>query len=181
MKKSLLTVIFLIFVLLGALFFAYQQAWIMISLPSRSTQQSGQMHHQTTPKTVTLWFWKNNKWLHEKSEMIYTNDTAQNMQLLCNIWLQLLEEEHITDKQTTVQSVSLNKSRNEAFISFNQNFLNPQASTYDTCMLIEGLLKTIRHNNIVLSSIRFLVHHQTIQDDRLNFEISWPITGYISS
>jgi len=179
-KISLITVC-IITMLLGTFFFFYQQSWILISFPTTNQPLSHNTTKSIKPQQVTLWVWKQNKWLSETSEIIHSTNIAQTIQLLLNNWFLLLEEEQITDKQTTIQSVALSANGKEAFISFNQNPLDPQASTYQTCMLIEGLLKTIRSNQIPLQSVRLLVHHHTLQDDRLNFEISWPIEGYMST
>lgn len=169
--------------IIGMIFFCYQQSWIMISFPTTITQYqtNNQVQQSIKPKTVSLWIWKHNKWISETSEILYSNNMSQNIQLLLNNWFQLLEDEQITDKQTIVESVALTKTGHEAFISFNQNPLNAQASTYQTCMFIEGILKTLHNNNTPIKTIRFLVHHQPLLDDRLNFNISWPIEGYIKS
>lgn len=181
MNKITLIIICIITTLLGTIFFFYQQSWILISFPTTNQQLISSSSESIKPQQITLWVWKQNKWLSETSEIIGSNNTAQTIQLLLNNWFLLLEEEQITDKQTTIQSVSLSANNTEAFISFNQNPLDPQASTYETCMLIEGLLKTLRTNHIPLQSVRLLVHHHPLQDDRLNFEISWPIDGYIAN
>lgn len=179
MKKYIIFILSITLLITGSLFFFYQQSWIIISFPKDINQQTTSSLRSVKPQQVELWAFKQQRWIHETTEIIKSDNLAQTIQILLNSWLLFLEEEHIVDGQITVQSIALTPSSNEAFISFHQSPLNLQASTYETCMLIESMLKTLRINQIPLQSVRLLVHHHQLQDDRLNFACSWPITGYM--
>ena len=73
----------------------------------------------------------------------------------------------------------LHTNKHIAFISYNQAPFNEQDNTLTKLMIIEGLLKTLRQNNITINSIQFLTNHQPMQDDHLDFTIPWPIQGYM--
>lgn len=180
MNKYILYPVSVALFLIGTLFFFYQQSWIIISWPKNTSSQTSCRQSLVKPQQFTLWAYKQERWIHETTDIIKSDNLAQTIQLLLNGWLLLLEEEQIIDGQITVQSVALTPNNNEAFISFSQSPLNSQASMYDSCLLIESILKTLRTNQITVQAVRFLVHHQTLKDDRLNFAISWPITGYMN-
>jgi hypothetical protein len=167
--------------LLGALFFLHQESWIIISLPTRSslTTLTPTMHAQA--KKVKLYLWQKNKFKEEMCEIVINNNNkAQTIQLILNQLLNAFEEEKTIDQQISVQSVILSTSGQEAFISFDQNPLNRQASTYAKLMIIESILKTLKESALDIASVRFLLHHQPLEDHELNFNISWPVCGYLN-
>lgn len=179
MKKILYISSYIILLLIGSFFFLYQESWIIITSPFNTQKENNVfLQNNTTYKTITLYGWQNNNYKKESTEIIYSDNIAQNLKLLLNSWLIFLEEEHITDKQTQIMSVTLSHSKAEAFVSLNQPPFDQAWSTYRKLMWIESLLKTIRETKIPVSSIRILVHHQPLQDDHLNFDISWPINGF---
>ena len=178
MNKIIFLLISLILLLSGIIFFLHQESWIIINAPSTNT-----IHSEQTPtiktQEATLWFWHKGALHKETTEIILSNDIAQTLKQLINNWFTLLEEERITDQQITVQSVALAPNNQEAFISLHQYPFDKQTSTHTKLMLMESLLKTIKEAKLNITSIRLLVHHQVLQDDQLNFDISWPITGYL--
>lgn len=165
--------------LIGFLFFLHQESWIIINLPSKPTQQA-LTKSSITSKEVTLWIWNKGSFNKETTDIIFSDDTTQTLTLLLNQWFALLEEEKITDQQITVQSVTLSANGQEAFVSLHQYPFNKQNSTHDKLMIMQSLLKTIKQAQLNIHHIRLLVHHQPIQDDHLNFNISWPILGYLA-
>lgn len=182
MKKIIYPLCCLVLFFIGILFFCYQESWLIIISPfNAQSQQNRSQEHNTTYKTITLYGWQNNAYKTESTEIIYSDHTAQNLKLLLNSWLIFLEDEQITDKQTQVMSVALSHTKSEAFISLNQPPFDQAWSTYRKLMWIESMLKTIRENKISITSVRLLVHHQPLQDDHLNFDISWPLTGFTQS
>ena len=164
----------------GVLLFAYHQHWIIFSYPSYNAkieQQNATSH--ITKKNVNLIFWHNEKWNSEYIELIWSDDIAHNLHYLINSWLTLLDEEHVMNKKVTLQSALLSSSGQEAYASFDRKPFNKEASTFGKWMWIEGLLKTIRDNGIQLQKINFLVHHQPLHDNHLDFSNPWPIAGFL--
>lgn len=164
--------------ILGVLFFLHQESWIIISWPT-SHASAPKNNSAIQPKETPLWIFINGTLKKETTEIIASNDTSQTIKQLINNWLTTLEEENIIDKQINVQSVILSPSGQDAFICFQENFLNKQASTYTKMMILESMLKTLRDAELGITNVRLLVHHQPMIDPHLNFNISWPISGFI--
>lgn len=182
MKKILYLGCCLILLLSGCIFFLYQESWIIMTSPfNTQAENNSSLQNNIIYKTITLYGWQHNAYKKESTEIIYSDNIAQNLKLLLNSWLIFLEDEHITDKQTQIMSVALSHSKVEAFISLNQQPFDTTWSTYNKLTWIESMLKTIREAKIPINSIRLLVHHQPLQDDHLNFDISWPVTGFTQS
>ena len=163
---------------LGALSFAYVNNILIIRSPF-SYQRSYKT--DTTPisiskKRVTLFFWHNDTWNKEEIDLIWSTDTAKTVHYLINSWLTLLEEEDIQEKRVALQSVAIHDQK--AYISFDRNPLDKTKAVFDKWLWIEGLLKTIRENNIDLQAVQLLVHHKLLNDFHLDFSNPWPITGF---
>ena len=177
MNNMKLIIISTALLLLGILFFLYQESWIIISLPNSNTT----LYKNTSTiqsKETSLWIFSQGNLKKETTEIMISNDHAQTIKQLLNNWLVTLEEENIIDKQINVSSVILSPSGQDAFICFQENFLNKQASCFTKMMIIESMLKTLRDAQLGIINVRFLVHHQPMQDPHFNFDISWPVAGY---
>lgn len=187
MKFLKIILLMLVSIFFGSLYFAYSQGWIIIHYPSYKTQvKQTEINLKAEKKQVRLLFWHNNKWLSESVEILITQNPAQTLQHLINNWLNLLDEEQFMQKKVTLQSALIrsdnrNSHIDEAYLSFDRNPFDEESSTYQKLMWVESLLKTIRENGIVLQKIRFLVHHQIMQDNHLDFSNAWPLAGFLKS
>ncbi len=162
----------------GALLFAYQYEWIIIRLP----QSTHIPEQQTKIKRIAqLHYWQDHRWHTETEELIWSGQTMQTIHQLVTNWLSLLDAEQITPKKITLQSTSIAPNNQDVYISFDRNPFAKEWSIHTKLMLIEGLLKTIRSNNIEISHISFLIHHQPLQDPHLDFSVPWPIFGFLST
>lgn len=182
MKTTYYSILVIVSMVCGLLLYAYTHEWIIIQYPAHMTAPESAhqiVANQTIKKRVKLIFWRHGKWNTEHQELIWTPQTNTNIHYLINSWLTLLDEETILDKKVTVQTVIMNASGQEAYLSFDQNPLNPELSTHAKLMIIEGLLKTLRDNGIKITSVRLLVHHQPLVDDHLDFANPWPLTGFL--
>ena len=178
-----LTTAGLIFIsfLFGIILYGYQKEWIIFIPPyATAIHESESKDQKLQHKTVSIFFFKHNQWHAEEINSIWSCDAAQNVKTITNNWLTLLEDEKIIDKDIQVVSSIISPSK-ELFLSFNKDPFIKQDSTYTKFMVIEGLLKTIRTNKIPVQSVRFLIHHQQLIDDHINFSISWPLTGYLKN
>jgi hypothetical protein len=169
----------MILLICGVLFFLHQESWITIHFPTSNTFAQ-KTNPNIKPKETPLWIFANGTLKKEMTEIIFSNDHAQTTKILLNNWLATMEEESIISQQITVQSVILSPSGQDAFICFSQTLFNPQSSTHAKLMIIESMLKTLLCADLGLSNVRMLVHHQPMQDHHLNFDISWPIHGYLN-
>ena len=165
--------------IVGIVMYAYQKEWIIIVPPyTVAEHQPESIDQDVQHHNASIFFFKHKQWHKEMVNMIWSADAAQNVKTVTNNWLTLLEDEKIIDKDIQVVSAVITSSK-ELFLSFNKDPFNKQDATYTKLMIIQGLLKTIHENKIAVQSVRFLIHHQTLIDDHLNFAISWPIAGFL--
>ena len=181
MKKTILfsTIIFLCLIG-GIILYSVTNDWIIFHFPGFVTSYFEQQKTGVHRKIITLTFWNNNRWESETTQMIWTDKTEYNTKNLTNNWLSLLDEEGIIKKKVTVQSTALSKTKNECYLSFDQTPFAKEDSTFKKLMLTEGLLKTLKENDIPLQSIHFLVHHKILNDNHLDFTNPWPIEGFLN-
>ena len=164
---------------LGIALYAYQKEWIIFVPPyAVADHQPEAINQDAQHHNVEIFFFKHKQWHKEMVNLIWSSDTAQNVKIVTNNWLALLEDEKIIEKDIQVVSAVITSNK-ELFLSFNKDPFNKQDATYTKLMIIQGLLKTIHENKIPVQSVRFLIHHQTLIDDHLNFAISWPISGFL--
>lgn len=161
----------------GILFCAFYNQWIIIKLPL-SENPSQITSSLVNKKTITLAYFHQDKWKTETQEHLWTESDAKNLTQLINAWLTVLDEENITPKKTTLQSVLLSPS-GTAYVSFDHNIFCKEDSIFKKWMVIEGLFKTIRANNITIQSMQFLMHHQILNDTHLDFSSPWPLCGFM--
>jgi hypothetical protein len=158
--------------------FALYNQWIVFYTPWHRT-------HHINPseiiqkKHITHYYFYGDKWKTEKQELLWSDSVEKNIFHLINAWLALLDEEHITTKKTTLQSVVVATSQC-AYLSFDHNILGKEETIFKKWMLIEGLLKTIAANNISVSHVQCLVQHQPLQDTHLDFSLPWPVHGFMT-
>lgn len=163
---------------IGIIFFMIEKKWIIFQ--HKKTINIDLMKNiEIRKKNLKLVYWNRDKWNYEDIELLWTEDKAKNIKYLIDSWLTILDEDKIMTKKVTLQDVALDSSGQEAILSFDRNPLNKENPTYEKLMWIEGLLKTIRDNNIQIQRIRFLVHHQTLNDNHLDFSSSWNLYGFL--
>lgn len=165
--------------LIGVLYYALSHEWIIFRSPLGLSSHNF-AHHPVEKKQVTLFYWHHEQWKHEKQEILISQHHGKNMYQLINAWLLLLDEEGIMYKKVTLQSALLSPTGHNAYLSFDRNPLAKEESAFDKWMWIEGLLKTVRENKIPLQHIQFLVHHQALHDQHLDFSKPWPIQGFMN-
>ena len=167
------------FFIIGLLYSAFNNELLVVQLPfNKAIDQQ-----ETTTKIkkkIVLHYWQHEAWHSENGEILWSENKAHNLTSLINNWLAMLDEEGVTTKKISLQLALLAASGTEAFISFDSYPFFKEASTYDKLQWIEGLLKTVRTNNLQLQTIRFLVHHQELLDAHLDFSCSWPIVGFLN-
>ena len=165
----------------GILFYALNRGWIIINSPFTTTNSQTQPVRmpEAPQKKVTLFFWHHNAWHQETTQLVWGEYSGQNIAYLINSWLSLLDDEKITSKKVSLQTAMLNAAGTQLYISFDRSLFSKEAPTHEKWMIIEGLLKTLRHNGIAPQSVRFLIHHQPFIDSHLDFNSPWPIHGFI--
>ena len=165
--------------IIGMIYFAFAHELIIIKHALNTTNHTITTH-TIKKKQVTLTFWHQNAWKTETQDLLWTTQHERNIYQLVNAWLVLIDEEKVLHKKITLQSALVSPLGHTAYLSFDHNPLPKEASTFEKWMLLEGLLKTIRQNNVPMQHIQFLVHHQPLNDQHLDFSKPWPIHGFLS-
>jgi hypothetical protein len=164
-------------VLLGFAFLAHRQEWLIINWPAPPSEQATTAA-RTEKRTVKLYFWSQDRWKHEAVEILWSDDKAQSAKYLVDAWLTWLEEEGVDKDKVSLQAALLSPSGQELIVSFDRVPFTEEQSTFEKWHWIESLLKTIRDNAIKLQQVRFLVHHQPIEDYHLDLGRAWPLIGF---
>lgn len=177
MNKKIALISFFTF-LLGIILFAIYHEWFIIRLPQIGLSPTQQQ--LKTKKNVSLSFWYDDRWQTEEQNILWSNVTPHNLYTLTTSWLNTLDEEGVTAKKVILESVTASPSGNDAYISFDRNPFMKEWPAYTKWMWVEGLLKTIRENNIAVQHIYFLIRNKPLHDTQLEFSHAWPLTGYLA-
>lgn len=180
MKKLFYFIISSSALLLGLFLYALYNELILIKIPSKKIAASV-ADITVQKKNFQLIYWHANKWVTEEKELISSDNLSKTLTYMLTSWLNLLEEEHIIQKKPSIQSIMLDAPQTGLYISFDRSFLPKDFSTYKKLLLIEGLLKTLRANSIPITSCYFLVNHQPMHDQHLDFSQGWPINGFLET
>ena len=165
---------------IGMIFYGLYNDLIIIHLPIKKGAVAINLGSAKS-KTIKLAYPQGDELLIEEKEIVITNNLQRTLNDVIHSWLSLLEEEQLLQKKATIQSILLDTSGTEAFISFDRNILEKNQSAYHKLLLVESLLKTLRENDILLKTVRLLVNSKPLNDPHLDFSHSWPITGYLAS
>ena len=182
-NKLYLTILTITFTL-GLLFFAYQKELIILRSPFKAFSKNSKIKqkyfsHKNNKRKIKIFYWDNNKWHHESQNLIWTNSLTKNIKHIVANWLSILNEEQILNYKITVQSALLEKSSENLYLSFDRELFKEEDSTSSKLYIVESLLKTFRDNQIKINKIFFLKHHQVMPDSHLDFNIGWPISGFL--
>lgn len=178
MKRNTLLKLIFASLVAGVLFYAITEGWIVFRAPWHKQAAPAAHTISLNRKKVTLSFWHHDTWNCEDTELIWSTDNAHNIKLLLNRLLTLMEEDAVMQKKVSVETVLISKN-DHAYISFDRNPLSKDAITFEKMMWIEGVLKTLRENNIPISAVWFLTRHQPCADTHIDFSTPWPITGFL--
>jgi hypothetical protein len=165
--------------LLGAILFAYMHGWIIVQYPAAAYTADYTTQLPGRKKNITFSYWHNGSWHTEKQELMCPADLSEYISYLVNSWLTLLDEEHVMDTKVTLQTALLANGNSDVYLSFDRNPLPQEQATHTCWMWVEGLLKTLRDNDVPVHNVHFLVHHQPLQDQHLDFTNAWPIVGFL--
>ncbi len=166
--------------IIGMLYFAFAHEWLIIQSPFDITTISN-TGHLVVKKNLRLIYWQHDQWKHETQEILWTHDLGKNIYQTINAWLTVLDEEDIIHKKVTLQSALISPNKYDVYISFDHNPLPKERSTFYKWMLIEGLLKTLRENELNIQNVQFLVYHQPLKNQHLDFSKPWPVQGFLET
>ena len=176
MTRRYFAISFALFII-GILFYGIYNELIIIRLPFRG-KPTPLEQSLSQRKNLKLIYWNGDSFATDEKELIFSENTVKTLTELTTSWLNLLETEELLPKKVTVQSVMIDASGHEAFISFDRNPLTKEQATRDKLLWIEGLLRTIKQSGLPITSVRFLVYAKPLNDTHLDFSHAWPISGY---
>jgi hypothetical protein len=116
---------------------------------------------------------------HRQTLLWSRSDHQENLKLLIQTWLQIAQGEQLIASTVGLQNLFYSADGREAYLSFNQIFLDKEWSIQKKMFFIEGLLKTIVSAQIPIRYIVFLVNYRHMQDEHLDFSSAWPIDGFL--
>jgi hypothetical protein len=175
MNKILYSLLAINALIAGMLWYAWLHEWFIITYPHMTHNAQQQTYIK---KRVALYYPQSDSVRSEYQELVYTADTATYLKNIVTAWLTAMHQEGIITKKITV-SVCLGCAQQEAYVSFSDAFLPTQDSLFHQCLLIEGLLKSIREQISSLYKIHFLVNHEPMPHDQLDFTHPWLMNGYL--
>jgi hypothetical protein len=163
--------VFVYCIVIACLFFIIQQKWLIwlgpqlekVSLPSEH------MH-----KEINLYYWKHDQLQHETIQALWVKNRQQNIHYVINSLLTFLYEEEIIPQIITAETVILNPSESEAFISFDKKPFKKNDPIITKVHLLEAIGKSIAPL-YVLQKIYFLVKHKPLEDPHIDCSIGWPV------
>jgi hypothetical protein len=173
------TIAFLLFSL-GAATYFFHHEWIIISIHKKDQPQHSIYQRGAEKKSVSLWYFKDDMYNHEEKDIIVSPHKQKTLHYLLTSWLSLLDEEHIYHKKISLESVMVDHTESDAFISFNRNPFDAHSSIYEKWMFIESLLKTIDDAQLNIQQVMILHHGAPLKDEHLDFSRPWPIQGFYS-
>lgn len=185
LRKYSFFILFITFICFfaGGVVFLINRNWIIIQIPIQIFQEKEDFlkikKNVVLRKKVNLYYWKDEKFNSEKVDMVWFAKKAENLKHLVNNWLSFLQEERIINKNVYLESASLSESEQEVYLSFDQVPFLRDWSTFDKLCFMESLLKTIGNVDLGIRYVIFLVGHQQMEDDHLDFFKPWPIDGYL--
>lgn len=167
------------FLIIGMLFYSWYNELVILRIPSKTSVAAIQKD-LTVRKNTKLSYAYQGKFKSEEKELLHTaNNPIKTLNSIITAWLTLLDEEELWPKKIALQSVLIDASGGDIFLSFDQSPFSPDQSTLTKLMWVEGLLKTIRESSLGIKAVRLLVQNKPLQDSQLDFTHSWPITGYL--
>ena len=132
-------------------------------------------------KKVKLYYHKGEKFLFEEKALVWFSDKAENLKHLINSWLLFLHGERIINKKIYLESVGLDKTDLQVYLSFDATPIDREWSIFNKWRFVESLFKTIRSSGLGIKSIVFMSGHNTLEDDHLDFSVPWPIEGFLDN
>ena len=179
MNRNTIIIISLSSFLVGMLFLAIQQQWILFQSPRTFAHIQKMICQQMTKKNTSITILKNGSFYREQRFILWSVLLDEQIEQLVNAWLALLDEESLEVKKMNLQAVWVDSNGQQATISFDRSPFNKQWPIIKKWYLVESLFKTLKDNSILIGSIQLLVDHKQLVDAHLDFSKPWPLEGFI--
>lgn len=167
---------------LGLLTLLVKRHWLIVHWVPAYTRSdvsvSQSSKHIVHRKKIALYYWKEDGLKREVDSFVWRGDVAEDLKVIVGSWLSFLYEERVLPKRVGLESIALGKSKHELFLSFNHYPFVRSWSIRNKWQLLNGLCRTIVGLNLGVQTILFLVNHEQMQDDHLDFSQPWPVDGF---
>jgi len=165
--------------LFGIFLLLLQRNWLIIrwvpGYERAAISFSSEKKHRVQRKEVALYYWKDEKIKKEVDSCIWREGgknsllEGDNIKLVVGNWLSFLYEERVLRKRVGLQSVAICDSEQELLMSFDQAFFARGWSIRSKWQFLDGLCRTIGGLGLQIQSVLFLVNHEEMSDDHLDF------------
>lgn len=164
---------------LGALVFFIKRRWLIVNwVPSYSKSfavERSLKKDRSFRRSLSVIFWKDGNLKKESIPVVLFSDKGENLKIIIGAWLSFLNDERVLQKRLKVGSVSVCESGQEAYISFDQVILSREWSINKKWQIIDGICKTVYNFDPEIKYLNFLVRHEPMIDDHLDFTTHWSV------
>lgn len=158
----------------GIFYYLLHQHIIVIAFSSPSYTQT-QASIQASKKRSPLFFYKNDSWCQEATDLVWPHDPHEALSYLCNRWLAVAAEEELLHKKVTVTHAFISPDK-KGYISFDQSPFEPyEQSIHQKIVVIEGLTRSVQASGLEIDGLYYMVNDKPLSDYHLDFALAWPI------
>jgi hypothetical protein len=169
------------FLLFGLFFFLIRRQWLIFRwIPIKSIERPTSFFckHRVFRKKILLYYLNDGLAETEPIEPIWGDSKESNIKSFVGSWFSFVYQERLISKRVLLESVALSESGDELFLSVDQPFLDKNWSIHKKYCLIDCFLKTIANSGLKIQLVTFLVKHEKMYDDHLDFSRPWPVSGF---
>lgn len=167
---------------LGMMVFLFKRSWLIMHwVPGYARSDvsvSPVSKHIVHRKKLALYYWKDDQLKREVDSFVWRGDAYEDLKIMVGSWLSFLYEERVVRKRVSLESIALGASKQDLLVSFDHYPFEKDWSIRKKWQFLDGLCRTIAGVNLGVQSILFLVNHERLQDDHLDFSQPWPVTGF---
>lgn len=177
MHKLTLSIASVIALFTGSIYYLYYSEIITVHMPARAYYVA----QKATKKHVALNRFANNQKQIETIDLVWHNNCAINLNAVTAAWVKHMQEENNIDKHIKIDTVALNASQTEAFISLSHKLVAPNLSIMQKWLILQAFFDTIHPLFPEVTHVRFLIKNEPMADEDIDFSASLPITNFLQS
>ena len=177
MHKLTISIASTIALFAGSIYYLYYSEIITVHMPARAYYVS----QKATKKHVTLTRFAQNQKQTETIDLVWHNNCAINLNAVTAAWITHMQEENCIEKHIKIDTVALNASQTEAFISFSHKLVAPNLSIMQKWLIIQAFFDTIHPLFPEITQVRFLVKNGPMADEDIDFSVSLSVTNFLQS
>ncbi len=184
-KRKLKKIIGWVVIISLVVFFMYQR-WLVIDISTRFYRRGPTYKVSNVPasrtakvlqkqkKTVRMYYPKQGMIFQQFMNIEWFDNTIDNLSFVTNTWFAFLHDKGLIKQRVVVEIVALN-ALGEASLSLSNSFISSSWSKDNKLSVVQSLFKTIRHAQIPVYALTFLVKQQPMVDEDFDFSHPWPL------